>query len=140
MFKPTEENVFVNKLFFSLNISEFSLFSCKNSTNNPPPPEKSHPLPPQQLPSKNCDHVKPPPPLFFEIVVGDSTHPAPSNPKQKRRGSHYVYLKYSTYLEPQKWVIFGIQLCPINHKTCRSLNFKTHIFMGESSASYSETD
>ena len=42
-----------------------------------------------------------------------------------------VFLTYSTYLEPQKLVIFGLQLCPINHKNCRSWNLKTHIFGGK---------
>ena len=80
----------------------------------PPPPGKSHPHLPQQPSSKNCDHVKPHPRFFFENLVGDST------PHQKWRGSHYVFMTYSTYLGPQKLVIFGLQLCPINHKNCRS--------------------
>ena len=52
--------------------------------------------------------------LFLENVIGDST------PQQKWRGLHYVFLTYSTHLEPQKLVIFGLQLCPINHKNSRS--------------------
>ena len=30
-----------------------------------------------------------------------------------------IFLTYSTYLEPQKLVIFGLQLCAINHKNFR---------------------
>ena len=61
------------------------------------------------------------PPFSFKKFVGDWT------PQQKWRGSHYISLIYNTYLEPQKLVIFGLQLCPINHKNCRSWNLKTHI-------------
>ena len=46
------------------------------------PHKKLHPHLPQQPPSKNCDHVKPPPPLFLENQVGDLTT------QQKWRGSH----------------------------------------------------
>ena len=31
-----------------------------------------------------------------------------------------VFLTCSTYLEPQELVIFKLQMCPINHKTCRA--------------------
>ena len=65
------------------------------------------------------------PPFSFKKFVGDWT------PQQKWRGSHYISLIYNTYLEPQKLVIFGLQLCPINHKNCRSWNLKTHIFGGK---------
>ena len=98
------------------NISNFSLFLCKNCN----PPWTVQPHFPQQSPSKNFDHVKHPP--FFENLAGDSTS------HQKRRGSHYVFLTYSTYLEHQKLVIFGLHLCSINHKNYRSWNHKTHSF------------
>ena len=75
-------------------------------------------------PSENCDHVKPPP-FLFKNFVGDWT------PQQIWRGSHYVSLIYNTYLEPQKLKIFGLQLCPTNHKNCRSWNIKTHILGGK---------
>ena len=65
------------------------------------------------------------PPFSFKKFVGDWT------PQQKWRGSHYISLIYNTYLETQKVVIFGLQLCPINHKNCRSWNLKTHIFWGK---------
>ena len=72
----TEKNIFVDELFLSLNISDFSL--CKNCTST----EKIHPLLSQESPSKNWDAVKPSPP--FENLVGRST------PQQKRRvGVHY---------------------------------------------------
>ena len=56
----------------------------------------------------------------------------------------------TTYLEPQKLVTFGFQLCPINHKNCRgSLNLVltilgdtyTHnfFFMGKHLSPHSET-
>ena len=51
----TEKNIFVGKLFLSLNISDFSL--CKNCTST----EKIHPLLSQESPSKNWDAVKPSP-------------------------------------------------------------------------------
>ena len=60
----------------------------------PPPSWKISPLSSQQPPSKNCVHVKPPFPhffSFFENLVGDSTL------QQKWRGSHYVFLTYSTW-------------------------------------------
>ena len=45
-----EKNNFANKLFLSLNISDFSLFFMEKLQ----PPEKSHPtIPPPPLPSKN---------------------------------------------------------------------------------------
>ena len=60
----------------------------------------------------------------FRILVGDST--------LSRNGEvHNVFLTYSTYLDPQKLVIFGLQLCPINHKNCRSWNLKPHSFLGK---------
>ena len=87
----TEENIFVNKLLFSLNISDFSLSLCKNCTPHHHP-EKSH----SYLPSN--PHLKivfmsslPSPIFFFENLVGDSTL------QQKWRGSHYVFLTYSTW-------------------------------------------
>ena len=103
--------------FFSLNISDFSLLLSKNCT----PPETFHPHLLQQPPSENCDHVKLPPPFSFKKFVGDWT------PQQKWRGSHYISVIYNTYLETQKVVIFGLQLCPSNHKNCRYWNLKTHI-------------
>ena len=30
-----------------------------------------------------------------------------------------IFLTYRTYLESQKLVTFGLQLCPFNHKNCR---------------------
>ena len=66
--------------FFLVKYFRILLFSCKNYT--PHPPEKPHIHFPQQPPFKNCDHVKHPPSLFFENMVGDST------PQQKWRGSH----------------------------------------------------
>ena len=107
------------KTFLLINVSDFRLFLCKNCTPPFTPTEKFN------------THLKFvimssfPPALFLENVIGDST------PQQKWRGLHYVFLTYSTYLEPQKLVIFGLQLCPINHKNCRSWNLKTHIFWGK---------
>ena len=46
-----------------LNISDFSLFLCKNCTTTP---EKSHPHLFQQFPFKTCDHDKPSP-LFWKF-------------------------------------------------------------------------
>ena len=51
--RHTEKNIFVCKLFLSLNISDFSLFLMYKLQRPPPPPptEKSHPLSPSTL----CD-------------------------------------------------------------------------------------
>ena len=101
--------------FFSLNIWDFSLLLCKNCT----PWNLSFPFSPATPIWKlwSCQAS----PLCFKNFVGDWI------PQQKWRGSHYISLMYNTYLEPQKLVIFGLQLCPINHKNCRSWNLKTHI-------------
>ena len=32
---------------------------------------------------------------------------------------YMICMTYSAYLEPHKYVIFGLQLCPINQKNCR---------------------
>ena len=50
----TEKNIFVYKLFLSLNISDFSSFFCKNYNPSPPlpPPLKKLPLLFQQPPLK----------------------------------------------------------------------------------------
>ena len=110
----TEENIFVNKLLFSLNISDFSLSLCKNCTPHPHP-EKSHPYLPQQPPSKNCVHVKPPFPHFSFWKFGRRFNP----PAEMER--------FTLCFPDIQYLIFGLQLCPINHKNCRSWNLKTHI-------------
>ena len=112
----TEEKIFVNKLFLSLNISDFSLLLCKYCITT----WKISPHLPQWYLSKNCDHVKPPS-NFLKIYRR-------FNPQQKWRGSHYVFLTYSTDLRPEKLLIFGLQLCPINHKNCRSWNSRPTFF------------
>ena len=79
----TEKNIFVYKLFLSINISDFSYFLCKTVT--PSPLKKSPPLS-QQLPCINWDPTNPP---FFEIC---------SEPPQQKEwgggggggGAHYV--------------------------------------------------
>ena len=53
----TEKNIFVYRLFLSLNISDFSSFLCKNCN---PHPGKSHPTLSQQPPSKNWSPVNSP--------------------------------------------------------------------------------
>ena len=108
----TEENIFVNKLLFLLNYSDFSLPLCKNCTPTPRPhpqphPEKSHPCLPQQCPSKNCVFVKSPFPhffFFFENLVEDSIL------QQKWRGTHYVFLAYSTSFLCFKCVLLIIKI------------------------------
>ena len=87
----TEENIFVNKLLFSLNISDFSLSLCKNCTPHHHP-EKSHPYLPSNPHLKIVFMSSLPSPIFLsENLVGDSTL------QQKWRGSHYVFLTYSTW-------------------------------------------
>ena len=87
----TEENIFVNKLLFSLNISDFSLSLCKNCTPHRHP-EKSHPYLPSNPHLKIVFMSSLPSPIFLsENLVGDSTL------QQKWRGSHYVFLTYSTW-------------------------------------------
>ena len=54
----TEKNIFVYKLFLSLNISDFSYFYVKTATCPSPPPKNHHP---KQPPSKTWDHVSSPP-------------------------------------------------------------------------------
>ena len=63
----THKNIFVYKLFLSLNISDFSLFLCKNC--NAPPPLKKITLS-KQSSSKNGDTVRAP---LFENFLGGST-------------------------------------------------------------------
>ena len=62
----TEKSIFAYKLFLSLNISDFSLFSCENWN---PPWKKSPPSFPA-TPSKIWGPVKSP---LFENLVGAST-------------------------------------------------------------------
>ena len=91
----TEENNFVNKLLFSLNISDFSLSLCKNCTPHHHP-EKSHPCLPSNPHLKIAFMSSLPSPIFFVFflflnLVGDSTL------QQKWRDSHYLFLTYSTW-------------------------------------------
>ena len=51
---------------------------------------------------------------------------------------HTVFLAYSTYLEPQRLVVFGLQLCPINHKNFKSWNLKAHSFRGKCLTSWNK--
>ena len=54
-----EKNIFVYKPFLSLNISDFSLFLCKNC-NRPPLSKRSPPLFPSHPPTKFGDRFNPP--------------------------------------------------------------------------------
>ena len=42
-----------------------------------------------------------------------------------------VLIWYLQYLRIQKLVILVLELCPINHKSCRSWDLRTHIFGGK---------
>ena len=78
----TGKNIFVYKLFLSLNISDFSLFFCKNCN----PLKKITPSFPATPPSQSWGPVKPPPPLPpqpFKNLVGRST---PSLPLSRKWG------------------------------------------------------
>ena len=66
----TEKNIFVYKLFLSLNILDFSLFFCRNCK---PPLEKSHPM-----------HTMDSPNGFVAIM---SKTASPPQPEQFSRGS-----------------------------------------------------
>ena len=69
----TEENIFVNKLLFSLNISDFSLSLCKNCTPT--------------LILKNLTPVFSSNPHLKIVFM----------PSLSWRGSYYVFLTYSTW-------------------------------------------
>ena len=63
-----EKNIFANKLFLSLNISDINLFLCENGNAS----EKSHPLFPRNPPLKvealsTPPPPPPPPPPFLKI-------------------------------------------------------------------------
>ena len=73
MIEHIEQNIFVNKLFLLLNISDFSLISIKKTA----PFEKSHPSLFQQAPSENWDPVKPLPVLKMWLEA------QPPHPQQK---------------------------------------------------------
>ena len=60
----TEKNIFPDKLFLPLNISDFNLF-FKGKLQPPSPLEKSHPLFPSNPPLKV--EVLSSPPLFLKI-------------------------------------------------------------------------
>ena len=85
----------------------------------PPPSWKISPLSSQQPPSKNCVHVKPPFPHFSFWKFGRRFNP----PAEMER--------FTLCFPDIQYLIFGLQLCPINHKNCRSWNLKTHIFGGK---------
>ena len=84
----TEKNIFVYKLFLSLNISDFSFFYVKLQS----PWKNLPPLFSQQLPSQSWGPAKPfpPPPPPFENFVGGSTL------QQKGVCAHYrnVHIKF----------------------------------------------
>ena len=109
----TEENIFVNKLLFSLNISDFSLSLCKNCT--PTPILKSFiPVFPSNPHLKIVfisSFLSPFFFFFFENLVGDSTL------QQKWRGSHYVFLTYSTWFLGFNCVLLIIKIAGL--KTSR---------------------
>ena len=75
----TEKNIFPDKLFLPLNISDFNLF-FKGKLQPPSPLEKSHPLFPSNPPLKV--EVLSSPPLFLKIWF--EVQPLPS--QQKGRG------------------------------------------------------
>ena len=77
----TEKNIFVYKLFLSLNISDLCcLFDLCFLWKNCNPPEKNHPSFPA-TPSKYCDPVKP---LLFENLIGGPP------PRRKGGGAYYA--------------------------------------------------
>ena len=114
------ENIFVNKLLFSLNILDFSLSLCKNCTPHHHP-EKFHPY------LSSSPHLK---------IVFMSSLPSPNfffccwkfggrfNPPAEME-------RFTLCFPDIQYLIFGLQLCPINYKNCRSLNIKTHSFLGK---------
>ena len=68
----TVKNIFVYKLFLSLNVSNFSLFLCKNCNS----PDKGHSLLSQEPPLKMEILSTLPPPFFFGgNLVGGSIPP-----------------------------------------------------------------
>ena len=69
-----EKNIFVYKLFLSLNISDLVYFLCKNW--NPSPPVKGHPPLSWQPPLKIQILPNPPPPRFENLVGGSTPLPA----------------------------------------------------------------
>ena len=86
----TKKNIFVYKLFLSLNISDFSFFFlCKNCNLLPPTPEKSYSSFSSNPLSQSWGLVNLPPPstrfFFFENLVGRRFNPPPP-PQQKGRG------------------------------------------------------
>ena len=128
----TEENIFVNKLLFSLNISDFSLSLCKNCTPQHHP-EKSHAYLPSNPHLKIAFMSSLPSSIFFfffffsfvENLVGDSTL------QQKWRGSQcFPDIQY---------LILGFN-CVLLIIKIAGLKTSRPTFFGESLASYPEID
>ena len=85
----TEKNIFANKLFLALNISDFSVFLCKNCTPSPTP-KKVTPLSQQPF-SRNWDPVKP---SLFKIWwrgCGGGAHYVKFQEKAKKDKSRCVF-------------------------------------------------
>ena len=106
-----------------LNISDFSLYLYKNCTPTPI--------------LKNLTHIFPSNP-HLKICLCQASHP----PfyfilfyffwKFVSRFKPPVEMERFTLCFPDtQYLIFGLQLCPINHKNCKSWNLKTHIFEGK---------
>ena len=99
----TEENIFVNKLLFPLNISDFSLSLCKNCTPHRHP-EKSHPYLPSNphlkivfMPSLPC--------LSFFWKFGRRFNP----PAEMERLT-LCFLTYSTWVSGFNCVLLIIKI------------------------------
>ena len=81
----TVKNIFVYKLFLSLNVSNFSLFLCKNCNS----PDKGHSLLSQEPPLKMEILSTLRPPLFF-LKFGRRFNSPPA--AERGGGAHYAVI------------------------------------------------
>ena len=95
----TEKNIFVNKLFLSLNISDFSLFFlCKNC-----------------YPSKKLSSCQVPP---FLKIWSEAQPPPPPPPSRKGEGVHTMLVSIKCY-NLHSFTERVILLCDSIHETRR---------------------